>query len=183
MLILVGHSASGKTEIANALIKKYGIKKIITHTTRAKRQNENDGIDYYFHSEEEFLALKNKNFFIETTFFNDSYYGTAKEDIKDDRIIILDPPGLDALKKLNLDNLYAVFLKADRNVRFDRMIKRGDKKEDILIRLAHDQEKFSWEKLRNIDATVDSNIMSISYLSDLIYNQYMNIIRKGNNNE
>ena len=45
MLILVGHSASGKTEIANVLKKEYEMKKIITYTTRPKRINEVDDVD------------------------------------------------------------------------------------------------------------------------------------------
>ena len=34
MLILVGPSASGKTEIANILINDYHMKKVVTYTTR-----------------------------------------------------------------------------------------------------------------------------------------------------
>ena len=57
MLILVGHSASGKTEIANELKRDYDMKKIITYTTRPIRVNEVNGIDYHFVTEEEFLKL------------------------------------------------------------------------------------------------------------------------------
>ena len=39
MLILVGPSASGKTEIAKLLDVKYHLTKIVTHTTREKRIN------------------------------------------------------------------------------------------------------------------------------------------------
>ena len=52
MIILIGPSASGKTEIAQILEKKYNLKKVITHTTREKRINEKDNIDYYFVNKE-----------------------------------------------------------------------------------------------------------------------------------
>ena len=47
MLVFIGASASGKTEIVKILIRDYGFNKIITHTTRKKRKNEIDGIDYH----------------------------------------------------------------------------------------------------------------------------------------
>jgi guanylate kinase len=40
MLILVGPSASGKTEIANILISNYKMKNVVTYTTRPIRINE-----------------------------------------------------------------------------------------------------------------------------------------------
>ena len=46
MIILVGPSASGKTEIAKILIKEYGYQKFVTTTTRNIRINEKDNVDY-----------------------------------------------------------------------------------------------------------------------------------------
>lgn len=58
MIILVGASASGKTEVAKMLGKLFQMRKVITHTTRPMRENEKDGVDYYFVTREEFLNLK-----------------------------------------------------------------------------------------------------------------------------
>ena len=44
MLILIGASASGKTEGAKTLAKKYNITKIVTYTTRTPRVNERNGV-------------------------------------------------------------------------------------------------------------------------------------------
>ena len=57
MIILTGPSASGKTLIAYHLQKKYGIKKAITSTTREKRVNEVNGVDYYFVDKNCFLKM------------------------------------------------------------------------------------------------------------------------------
>ncbi|MDD4005965.1 MAG: guanylate kinase, partial [Bacilli bacterium] len=70
MIILVGASASGKTEIAKILTRKYGIVKAITHTTRDMREGEKNGVDYFFVSKDEFAALAKQNAFVETTFYN-----------------------------------------------------------------------------------------------------------------
>ena len=126
MLILVGHSESGKTEIANQLKTDYNMKKIITYTTRPKRINEVDGVDYHFVDQEKFLKLKEEGIFVETTCFNGFYYGSSKNDVKDDSVVILDPVGLEKLKNSNLDNIVAIFLNCDEEIRYKRMIARGD---------------------------------------------------------
>ena len=56
MIILVGASASGKTEIAKILYKK-GYKKCVTTTTRQIRPSEVNGIDYHFITKEDFNKL------------------------------------------------------------------------------------------------------------------------------
>ena len=54
MLVLVGPSASGKTEATKLLIEKYNLKKLVTYTTRKIRVNEVNGKDYHFISVDEF---------------------------------------------------------------------------------------------------------------------------------
>ena len=77
MLVLVGHSASGKTEIANELKKNYDIDKIVTYTTRKPRVGEVNKVDYNFVSEKKFLKLMQEGFFAETTYFNGSSPSTS----------------------------------------------------------------------------------------------------------
>ena len=60
MILLAGPSASGKTEIAKILMKDFGIRKVVTHTTRPPRIGEKDGVDYHFVTREEFEAAVNK---------------------------------------------------------------------------------------------------------------------------
>ena len=68
MLVLIGPSASGKTEIAKILIRDFGMKKLVTYTTRPARPGEQDGIDYHFVTVDEFKALDEAEEFVETTF-------------------------------------------------------------------------------------------------------------------
>ena len=73
VLLIVGKSGSGKDTFVSHLLKTNDIyNKVITCTTRPKRENEQDGCDYYFKTEEE---LKNMEM-IEQTVFNGWYYGT-----------------------------------------------------------------------------------------------------------
>ena len=79
MIVLIGASASGKTEVAKTLIAKKGFSKIVTYTTREIRPSEVNGVDYHFVTKEKFLELKNDNFFLETTTYNNNFYGTPKD--------------------------------------------------------------------------------------------------------
>ena len=96
MLILVGPSASGKTEVANILIQKYGMKRMITYTTRKIRSGEIDGVSYHFIDKNEFLKMIDNDEFVESTIYNENYYGTRKSDVSKEKIVILEPNGVNA---------------------------------------------------------------------------------------
>ena len=57
MLILIGPSASGKTEVAKYLASHFNITKIVTYTTRSPRLNEKNGVDYNFVDVADFAKL------------------------------------------------------------------------------------------------------------------------------
>ena len=76
MLILVGPSATGKSEIVKCLVNKFQMKKFVTCTTRLPRPGEVDGVDYYFMSKDEFLVHLEKGDFIDCVSYNDHFYGT-----------------------------------------------------------------------------------------------------------
>ena len=81
MIILVGASATGKSVVVKRMQELYGIEKVVTYTTRLMRMGEINGLDYHFISKEEFCSKIENNFFLETAFYNNNYYGTAFEDI------------------------------------------------------------------------------------------------------
>ena len=58
MLVIVGASASGKTEIANILVSQFSYTKSVTTTTRQKRVHEIDDIHYHFVSLALLLRMK-----------------------------------------------------------------------------------------------------------------------------
>ena len=96
MIVLAGASASGKTEVAKELAKKYGITKVITTTTRKMRVGEVNGRDYFFVSKEEFEKMLMDNRFVEYTYYNDNLYGSTKDQIAPNKCVVIDPAGLRA---------------------------------------------------------------------------------------
>ncbi len=178
MLILIGPSASGKTEVAKLLAKKYNITKIVTYTTRAPRINEINGVDYNFVSVEEFAKLTQEDFFVETTYYNSNYYGTAKKDIKDDKCVILDPNGLKSFLALNDERIVSIFLDSDEKTRFNRMLLRKDSVEDAEKRLVNDRIAFNLANLQGISFIVNSGDITLTDLTDKVMELYQGVLEK-----
>ena len=172
MIILVGASASGKTEIAKALAERYGIVKAITHTSRPMRVGERNDIDYHFVTDEEFLALKEKDAFVETTFYNNHYYGCSKAEIGDNKCVVVDPNGLKSFRALGDDRIVAFYLRASRKTREERMKNRKDKPELIVQRLENDEVSFDEATLPPMDYVIDTDQKTISELTEMVYRLY-----------
>lgn len=177
MLVLVGPSASGKSAIVKCLESKYGIKKFITCTTRDKRVGEVDGIDYFFMTKEEFNERYNNDEFIETVYYNGNYYGTLKKEAGVNKVVILEPQGLNNFLE-KVDSIYSVFLKTDINILKDRMIARGDSILDVNKRLENDKILFSKEQLSQINLEVDTSNLSIDEIAEYIVKNYNDFINK-----
>lgn len=75
---LCGPSGCGKTTLINKFLEKYNNFELsISYTTRNKREGELDN-EYVFITKEEFLNLKDQDFFLETEEIFGNYYGTKK---------------------------------------------------------------------------------------------------------
>ncbi|MSE20932.1 guanylate kinase, partial [Lactobacillus parabuchneri] len=71
VFVITGAAGSGKTTVRDYLHDQYKMARVITHTTRAPRANERDGIDYYFEDNESFFD----NHFLESVHYAGNYYG------------------------------------------------------------------------------------------------------------
>ena len=177
MIILVGASASGKTATALALQNKYGLKKAVTTTTRKKRINEVDGIDYFFISRKEFLKRNKENKFVETTLYNDNFYGCGVDQVSDDRIIVLDPNGVNSFRKLKDNHIKIFLIESNEKTRKNRMISRGDEPEKIVQRLENDIIDFDKKRIGKVDAKIKTDNLTINEVADLIYKKYIELIK------
>ena len=172
MILLVGASASGKTEVAKALASHFGITKAITHTTRPMRQGERNDVDYHFVSEDEFLRLEREDAFVETTFYNGNHYGCSKKECGDDKCIILDPAGIASFLALNNPRIVTFFLRCDEATRKARMISRGDDLSMVIRRLQNDAKTFDEAKLPPIDFVLDSDQDDVLTITRRVYDLY-----------
>jgi guanylate kinase len=85
ILVVSGPTGSGESTITKEIIKRYPIfQRLVTSTTRKPRGNEQDRVDYYFFTEEEFKKQRKQGNIIEYTFIENRgvYYGTYLPDLK-----------------------------------------------------------------------------------------------------
>ncbi len=178
MIVLAGASASGKTEVAKLLAKKYGIKKVITTTTRKKRIGEEDGRDYFFVSVEEFRQMIDDGRFVEYTIYNGNFYGSTKDQISSNRCVVIDPAGLKSYIALNDSNIVTFFLDSKEETRFERMMLRGDRVEDARNRILHDRIAFQPEQIATVDFHVNSQTQNVEQVTNEIYSKYMEELKR-----
>ena len=95
-LIILGPSGVGKDTMIKKLMKKYPklFYKLPSYTTRSIREGEKEGIDFYFISKEEFIRKKNENKLFGIQEYNNNFYATDKNIIKEaitkyDKILLL----------------------------------------------------------------------------------------------
>ena len=117
LLVISSPSGTGKTTICKKLLESdKNIHLSVSVTTRKKRKNEVEGIDYYFRSKKDFINLKSQNSFIENAFVFENYYGTLKSEVLEqlengiDVLIDIDWQGTRQITQAMKGNLIKIFL-------------------------------------------------------------------------
>ena len=117
LLVISSPSGTGKTTICKKLLEyDKNIHLSVSVTTRKKRKNEVEGIDYYFRSKKDFLNLKSQNSFIENALVFENYYGTLKSEVLEqlengiDVLIDIDWQGTRQITQAMKGNLIKIFL-------------------------------------------------------------------------
>lgn len=83
MFVVAGPSGAGKgTLIRKVLSETPGVHYAVSATTRAPRQGEVNGKDYYFLGEEEFEGLIDQGEFLESEEVYGNRYGTLKSEVQ-----------------------------------------------------------------------------------------------------
>ena len=174
MIVLAGASASGKTEVAKVLVKKYGVTKIVTTTTRDKRIGEVNGVDYFFVTKEEFEKMILDDRFVEYTLYNGQMYGSTKDQIAPDKCVVIDPAGLRSYINLGNKDIVTFYLEADEETRHQRMILRGDDAQKIKSRIENDRIAFKKKNIAKVDYVIDAgNEHSIEEVAKIVYDLYI----------
>lgn len=172
MLILVGPSASGKTQIAQKLIENYGLKKLVTYTTRPMRAGEVNDKDYHFITKIEFSKKIMNNFFFEYVSYNGHFYGTSFEDITNDKVVILEPTGIKTYIERLKNKVMVIYLNCDKLVLENRMVMRGDDEISIRDRLKLDEKVFTKDIIAMCDYVVDTSKDDLEGYTKEVYELY-----------
>ena len=134
VIIFSAPSGTGKTSIVQLLLQKQiNLSFSISACTRKKRDNEIDGVHYYFLTLDSFKSkIANSSFIEWEEVYKDQYYGTLKEDIEriwksNNHVVFdVDVKGGIALKKHFGDNALSIFIEPPSIEELrNRLIQRG----------------------------------------------------------
>jgi guanylate kinase len=164
-LFIIGPSGSGKSTLATKIaeIKPEKFKRLTQCTTRPKRQNEQEGVEYNFLTPKQYSELYQENKLIAAVVeeFSPASYGTSKDQLDPNRIniIIVSIEGLlHALK--NTDK------KEDKvHVLFIHSVEEPEAKRKN--RSFHEEEKYSSIVLNNIEQNFNLIKISHSHLKQI----------------
>jgi guanylate kinase len=157
VLVVVGPSGVGKDTVMLKLLEKFPnkFKKGTTHTTRTIRKGEQEGVNYYYVSKEQFLKLKDENKLVENNFYNNNYYGLSKMELEKastlDKImyVVIDINGAYSVHNLKIPATYVAILPPSTEVLEKRLTGRGTEKPEII----QGRLKIAKEELKRINET------------------------------
>lgn len=133
LYVIAAPSGTGKTTLTKALVDALPNLTIsISHTTRPKRSNEIEGINYYFTDTATFQDLIKQNAFLEHALIFDHLYGTSKQAVQAtldkgiDVILEIDWQGHQQIKQLFPHTISIFILPPSLNDLRHRLSKRNE---------------------------------------------------------
>lgn len=151
LYIVAAPSGGGKTSLVRKLIETLdGIEVSISHTTRAMRPGEKNGVDYFFVEENEFIDLVNDNAFVEHAKVFNSLYGTSAAQISQrlksgiDIVLDIDWQGAEQIRRSFPDAVGVFIIPPSLDVLKQRLMSRQqDDHEVIRERMIKAQDELS----------------------------------------
>lgn len=132
-------SGAGKTSLVNALVEQLpGVVVSVSHTTRAKRPSEQDGVNYHFIAQDAFLAKVEQGDFLEHAKVFANYYGTDEQWVRSqleaglDVILEIDWQGAQQVRKLVDDAIALFVLPPSREALLERLTGRGQDDQNVI---------------------------------------------------
>lgn len=162
----MGPAGSGKDSFMKALIDgKYifNAKPIISCTTRPIRENEQDGVNYHFLTNEEFAVQILNGDMLEATMFNNWFYGTSVHNLDDHcvNIGVFNPEAIEILQTTPNVDLYIVYLVSPDKERLLRQLNREEHPncDEIIRRYGADKIDFNESRIDAIhpDLIIDND--------------------------
>lgn len=139
LYIISAPSGAGKTSLVKALIDSEAqIRVSVSHTTRAMRPGEVDGVNYHFASREQFHAMLDKAEFLEHAEVFGNLYGTSQEWVKQtlregfDLILEIDWQGAQQVRRLMPESKSIFILPPTQEALRHRLTNRGQDSGEII---------------------------------------------------
>ena len=144
LIVISGPSGVGKgTVIRRILSECENIKLSVSATTREPRQEDTEGVTYFFKTKDQFRNMIEKGEFLEWAIYNENYYGTPIGPVEKQRedgidvLLEIDVQGaLNVMEKCR-DGIYIFIAPPSKEVLRERLCERGSESpEEIEKRVA-----------------------------------------------
>ena len=189
-LMLIGPSGVGKDTMIKMFLEKHpnSIIKCVSNTTRQKRKDEKEGVNYHYISKDEFEKLEKKNELIGIFRNYGNCYGLSKEVLKNtltcDKLVYLDfniTTAEEIYKKGDLDINYIALLPPSIEELERRLKERGEKKIKERIDFASEEiKKINDSEFLNEIIKNDDKEKAFSEFEMCIKKLYPNLFKKIN---
>ncbi len=152
LIVISGPAGTGKGTVINGLMERERYALSVSATTRAPRGFEQDGINYFFKTVDEFEEMIKNGEFLEYAKFVDNYYGTPKkyvlQKLEEGKNVLLEIEVQGALQvKKNYPEATLIFLLPPSMDELESRL-RGratDSEETIVKRLARAKEEMEYK--------------------------------------
>ncbi|MDQ7987902.1 guanylate kinase [Pseudomonas sp. G34] len=141
LYIISAPSGAGKSSLVNALIdSEPHIRVSVSHTTRAMRPGEVDGVHYHFVDHAQFTAMLEQGEFLEHAQVFDNFYGTSQRALEKtlaegiDLILEIDWQGAQQVRRLMPQAKSIFILPPTREALRHRLTNRGQDSGEIIER-------------------------------------------------
>lgn len=139
IIILSGPSGVGKGTIVKELLRRFPhLTLSVSATTRAPREGEQDGREYYFITKDDFEDRIRQGEMLEYARYVDNYYGTPAAPVREKLargmgvILEIEVQGAGQVMRQIEDAVSIFILPPDRQTLIDRLHGRGTEAEDII---------------------------------------------------
>ncbi len=149
LFVVSAASGTGKTTLVNWLISSLSeVQLSVSHTTRAPRPGEQNGVHYHFVPVAEFEAMLLRAAFFEHALVHGNYYGTSQEFVLatlkrgTDVILEIDWQGAQQIRRLMPECISIFILPPSKEALEKRLRGRGQDAEEVIqkrLKAAHDE--------------------------------------------
>lgn len=139
LVVVSGFSGAGKGTLMKELLKRYDNYALsISATTRAPREGETDGKEYFFVTKEQFEKMRDERKLIEYAQYVNNYYGTPKEYVEQkmaegkDVILEIEIQGAMKIREKFPDTLLVFVCPPSMEELKNRLVGRGTETLDVI---------------------------------------------------
>lgn len=140
LVVISGPSGVGKGTVREALfnMQNHNLVYSVSTTTRKKRKGEEEGVDYYFVSHDQFMEDIKEDKFLEWAEFVGNFYGTPRDKVETaldegkEVVLEIEVEGALQVREQMKEAVFIFLVPPSKEVLYNRLNQRGTESSDII---------------------------------------------------